>query len=96
MGRFGKQEFWQAGSCLLCLAIAWIRLDDIGASEFIGGRVTGSLFYNGRHRKLSFHTSADSDVFLPANSCWNRPDGRSSLPTTVSVFHSSRSIPLGF
>ena len=57
MGRFGKQEFWQAGSCLLCLAIAWIRLDDIGASEFIGGRVTGSLF-----------TMADigSFLFIPA------------------------------
>src|SRR5437667_10577744 len=41
MARFGKQEFWQGASCLLCLAVAWIRLDDIGASEFIGGRVTG-------------------------------------------------------
>src|SRR5438477_4952637 len=44
MARFGKQEFWQGASCLLCLAVAWIRLDDIGASEFIGGRVTGPQF----------------------------------------------------
>ena len=44
MARFGKQELWQAVSCLLCLAIAWIRLDDIGASEFIGGWLTGPLF----------------------------------------------------
>jgi Na+(H+)/acetate symporter ActP len=44
MPKFGKQELWQATSYLLCLAVAWMRLDDIGASEFIGGRVTGPLF----------------------------------------------------
>jgi hypothetical protein len=44
MAKFGKQELWQATSCLLCIAMAWARLDDVGASEFSGGRVTGPLF----------------------------------------------------
>lgn len=44
MARFGKQELWQAAICLLCLAVVWIRLGDIAASEFSGGRVTGPLF----------------------------------------------------
>jgi hypothetical protein len=44
MAKFGKQELWQATSCLLCIAIAWARLDDVGASEFSGGRITGTLF----------------------------------------------------
>ena len=53
MVKFGKQKLLQTGSCLVCLAVAWIRLDDIGASEFIGGRVTGPLF-----------TMAESGSFL--------------------------------
>jgi hypothetical protein len=57
MAKFGKPEPWQAGSCLLCLAVAWIRLDDIGASEFIGGRVTGPLFTT---------SDCESFLFLPA------------------------------
>lgn len=44
MAKLGKQNLWQAISCLLCLAVTWIHLDDLGASEFSGGRVTGVLF----------------------------------------------------
>jgi hypothetical protein len=57
MARFGKQELWQAASCLLCLAMAWVHLDYLGNSEFPGGWLTGSLF-----------TLADygSDLFIPA------------------------------
>jgi len=44
MAKFGKQQLWQAISCLLCIAVAWVRLDDLGASEFSGGWLTGPLF----------------------------------------------------
>ncbi len=44
MPKFGKHELWQAGSCVLCIGVAWLHLDDIGASEFSGGRVTAPLF----------------------------------------------------
>ena len=41
MAKFGKQELWQAGSCLVCIVVAWIHLDDLGNSEFAGGWLTG-------------------------------------------------------
>jgi hypothetical protein len=43
MAKFGNQELWQAGSCLLCIGVSWLQLGDLGASEFSGGRVTGPL-----------------------------------------------------
>jgi hypothetical protein len=57
MAKFGKQELWQAGSCLLCIGVAWLQLGDFGAAEFGGGRVTGPLL-----------TTADigSALFIPA------------------------------
>jgi Na+(H+)/acetate symporter ActP len=57
MAKFGKQELWQAASCVLCLAVAWIRLDDIGSSEFSGGWLTGPIF---------LMADAGSDFFIPA------------------------------
>ncbi len=53
MAKFGKHELWQASSCALCVAVAWARMDDVGAGEFSGGRVTGPLF-----------TMAESGSFL--------------------------------
>lgn len=44
MAKFEKQELLQAVSCLVCTAVAWARLDDIGASEFSGGWLTGAVF----------------------------------------------------
>jgi len=44
MKRSKKLEMWQAASCLLCFIIAWAHLDDVGASEFSGGWLTGPLF----------------------------------------------------
>jgi hypothetical protein len=40
----GKNEVWQAMSFLLCIVVAWVCLDDFGASEFRGGRITGPVF----------------------------------------------------
>ncbi len=39
-----KLEAWQAASCLLCFILAWAHLDDVGASEFSGGWLTGPIF----------------------------------------------------
>jgi hypothetical protein len=44
MNKIRRQEIWQAISCLLCFIVAWTHLDDIGASEFSGGWLTGPLF----------------------------------------------------
>jgi hypothetical protein len=44
MKRSKKLEMLQAVSCLLCFILAWAYLDDIGASEFSGGWLTGPLF----------------------------------------------------
>ena len=44
MAKFGKQELWQATSCLLCIAMAWARLDDVGASEFSGAELRAPCF----------------------------------------------------
>src|SRR5258708_1376122 len=54
MAKFGKQELWQAISCVLCIAVAWVHSDDVGASEFSGGRVTGPLFAMADNGSLLF------------------------------------------
>lgn len=54
MAKFGKHELLLAGSCLLCLAVAWIRLDDIGASEFSGGWLTGPIFSMANYGSVLF------------------------------------------
>jgi hypothetical protein len=57
MAKFGKQELGQAGSCLVCITVAWIHLDDLGNSEFGGGWLTGPLFAMANY---------GSDLFIPA------------------------------
>ena len=44
MGKIPKGKMWQAIACLACIVVLWIKLDDLGASEFSGGRLTGPLF----------------------------------------------------
>ena len=44
MGKFPKEKMWQAIACLVCTVVLWVHLDDFGASEFSGGRLTGPLF----------------------------------------------------
>jgi hypothetical protein len=43
MEELSKQKVWQAIACLACAGVLWIHLDDFGASEFSGGRLTGKL-----------------------------------------------------
>src|SRR5258708_37754570 len=63
MAKFGKQELWQAISCVLCIAVAWVHLDDVGASEFSGGRVTGPLFAMADNGSLLFIPALVLTVF---------------------------------
>lgn len=44
MKKHMRQKLLQAISCLVCVVVAWTHIDDIGASEFSGGRVTGPIF----------------------------------------------------
>jgi len=44
MRKPNKDQVWQAGGCILCIAVLWARLDDLGNSEFVGGWLTGRLF----------------------------------------------------
>src|ERR1700743_2795066 len=44
MKKPGKSELWQSASLLLCLAVAEVHMDWIGASEFSGGSITGPVF----------------------------------------------------
>jgi hypothetical protein len=44
IGKSPKEKIWQPIACFACVAVLWIHLDDFGASEFSGGRLTGSLF----------------------------------------------------
>lgn len=48
MKRPSMLQVWYIGSILACIAIEWLRLEDLGASEFRGGRVTGTLLSEGR------------------------------------------------
>src|SRR3981081_456405 len=41
----GKQEFWQAAICLLCVIVVGREIEHLGPSEFSGGYVTGPLFW---------------------------------------------------
>jgi hypothetical protein len=44
MEKIRTRKILQAASCLLCVIVGWAHLDDVGASEFIGGWLTGPLF----------------------------------------------------
>jgi hypothetical protein len=43
MRKLPREKAWQAAACLVSVAVLWIHLDDFGASEFSGGRLTGRL-----------------------------------------------------
>jgi hypothetical protein len=43
MGKFPKEKMSQAIACLACTVVLQLYLDEFGASEFSGGRLTGPL-----------------------------------------------------
>jgi hypothetical protein len=56
---------WQALAFLACVGVLWTRLDDFGASEFSGGRITGKLFTMADLASLSFIVAMLVTVFFP-------------------------------
>lgn len=44
MGKLQREKMLQAIACLTYTVVLWVHLDDFGASEFSGGRLTGPLF----------------------------------------------------
>ena len=65
MEKLSKQNVWQAAACLACVGVLWIRLDDFGASEFSGGRLTGKLFTMAELGSLLFLAALVLTFFSP-------------------------------
>ena len=65
MEKLSKQKVWQAAACLACVGVLWIRLDDFGASEFSGGRITGKLFTMADLGSLLFLVALLLTIFFP-------------------------------
>jgi hypothetical protein len=51
-------------ACLVCLAVLWAQMNDFGASEFIGGWLTGALFYMAELGSLLFLVTIMQTFFL--------------------------------
>src|ERR1019366_292610 len=54
MRRFSKENIWQRIACLACTVVLWVHLEEYGASEFSGGRLTGPLFEMANHGSSLF------------------------------------------
>jgi hypothetical protein len=65
MEKLNKQKVWQAATCLACVGVLWIHLDDFGASEFSGGRLTGKLFTMADLGSLLFLVALLLTMFFP-------------------------------
>ena len=65
MQKLNKQKVCQAVACLACVGVLWIRLDDFGASEFSGGRLTGKLFTMADLGSLLFLVALLLTIFFP-------------------------------
>jgi hypothetical protein len=65
MEKLRQQKVWQAAAYLACVGVLWIRLDDFGASEFSGGRLTEKLFTMADLGTLLFLAALLLTVFFP-------------------------------
>jgi hypothetical protein len=65
MEKLRQQKVWQAAAYLACVSVLWIRLDDLGASEFSGGRLTGKLFTIADLGALLFLAALLLIIFFP-------------------------------
>ena len=64
MERFRKEKTWLAIGYIACIVVIWVHLDDFGASEFRGGRLTGPLFYMAVLGSLLFLVAVVLTFFL--------------------------------
>jgi hypothetical protein len=60
-----RQWLWLATASLACIGVLWIHLNDFGASEFIGGRLTGKLFTMADAACLLFLVALLLTIFYP-------------------------------
>jgi ABC-type uncharacterized transport system permease subunit len=65
MEKRNMQKLWQALACLACVIVLWIHLDDFGASEFSGGRITGKLFTMADLASLLFIVAVLVTILFP-------------------------------
>ena len=65
MGKLSKQKVWPAAAFFACVVVLWICLDDFGASEFSGGRLTGKLFTMADLGSLLFLVALLLTIFFP-------------------------------
>jgi hypothetical protein len=65
MEKHRKQKLWLATACIACVGVLSIHLNDFGASEFIGGRLTGKLFAMADVACLLFLVAPLSTIFFP-------------------------------
>ncbi|HEX3119347.1 MAG TPA: hypothetical protein VHP80_09660 [Candidatus Acidoferrum sp.] len=60
-----KQKLLQATAYLAGVGVLWIRLDDFGNSEFIGGWLTGRIFSMADDGGMLFLLALILTIFLP-------------------------------
>jgi hypothetical protein len=65
MEKHSKQKIWQATAWLVCVGVLWIHLNDFGASEFSGGRLTGKLLTMADVGCLLFLIAVLSAILFP-------------------------------
>ena len=65
MEKLSRQRVLQAIACLACVGVLWIHLDDFGASEFPGGRLTGKLFTMADNSSVLFFGAFLLTFFFP-------------------------------
>lgn len=65
MKKLNRQKVWQAAACLACASVLWIHLNDFGASEFRGGRLTGKLLTMADAACLLFLAASLLTIFFP-------------------------------
>jgi hypothetical protein len=65
MDKTNRQKVWQAIACVASIGVLWIHLDDFGASEFSGGRITGKLFTMANLASLLFIVALLVTIFFP-------------------------------
>jgi hypothetical protein len=92
MGKFPKENVWQAIACLACTVVLWLHLDDFGASEFSGGRLTGPLFRMADLGSLLF-LLALLLTYSSTNCGHNRPCVDSALFSVLPLCLDARTIP---
>jgi hypothetical protein len=96
MERFRKEKTWLAIGYIACIVVIWVHLDDFGASEFRGGRLTGPLFYMAVLGSLLFFGRSGFDILSSTNCSHCRTRRCSTLFALLPLHLDARAIPMDF